>query len=69
MKLTIKSRPDSFCRSGVRFSGSGTEIDTDKFTLEQLKAIRDEPNLACPSDLDKAIAEHGKPKKPEGDAK
>ena len=55
--MNVKSRTEGFRRAGITFSAEGTEINVAELSLEQLKAIRGERNLVCPSDLDKVISE------------
>ena len=55
--MIVKSRTEGFRRAGIAFSAEGTEINIDELSLAQLKAIRAERNLVCPSDLDKVITD------------
>lgn len=57
-KILVKSKRDSFWRSGIRFTRAGVEIDTAKISKAKLDAIESEPNLVVAS-----VAE--KPKKSE----
>jgi len=43
--IRIRSKKDGFRRCGVAHPGKATEYPNDKFTLQQLKALKAEPML------------------------
>jgi uncharacterized protein YbaP (TraB family) len=44
-KVLIKSLRDGYRRAGLAFNKSGTIVETDDLTEEQIEAIQNDPNL------------------------